>query len=63
VVVVSVRGRLPLRCAVRSVERSQGPAPITAVELGIDQRLVDRLGCGADAVLNPSSLNGFEHLE
>ena len=30
-VVVSVRGRLPLRWAVRSAVRSHGPAPITAV--------------------------------
>lgn len=30
-VVVSVRGRDPLRCAVRWSLRSQGPAPITAV--------------------------------
>ena len=30
-VVVSVRGRVPLRCAVRCSVRSQGPAPITLV--------------------------------
>ena len=30
-VVVKVRGRLPLRCAVRSTDRSHGPAAITLV--------------------------------
>ena len=32
-------------------------------QLGVDQRLVDRLGRGADPVLNTGGLHGFEHLE
>ena len=62
-VVVSVRGRLPLRCAVRSVGAFPGAGADHRSELGIDQRLVDRLRRGADAVLDTSSLHGFEHLE
>jgi hypothetical protein len=40
-----------------------GPGPDHARQLGIDQRLVDRLGGGADAFLGTTSLHGFEHLE
>ena len=62
-VVVSVRGRLPLRCAVRSGAAFPGAGTDHRGQLGVDQRLVDRLRRGPDPVLNPGSLHGFEHLE
>ena len=45
----------------------RGPLPGTGADhrgqLGVDQRLVDRLGRRPDAVLNTRGLHGFEHLE
>lgn len=32
-------------------------------ELCVDQRLMDRLGCGKEPVLNPTSPHGFRHIE
>ena len=40
-----------------------GPSTNHAGQLGVDQRLVDRLGRSADPVLNTGRLHGFEHLE
>ena len=63
-VVVSVRGRDPLRCAVRwSLRSLPGAGTDHAGQLGVDQRLVDRLRRGPNPVLDATSLHGFEHLE
>ena len=62
-VVVRVRGRLPLRCAVRSAVRSHGAGADHRGQLGVDQRLIDRLCRGPDPVLHPGGLHRFQHLK
>jgi hypothetical protein len=61
--VVSVRGREPLRCAVRSGVRSCGPGADHRGELGVDQGLVQRLGRATDAVADVGGLERLEQLE
>ncbi len=59
------QGPLPRPVALRGALIGAFPGPGTdhRGELSVDQRLVDRLGRGADPVLNATGLHGFEHLE
>ena len=51
-----VADREPLRWVVRWSVRSYGPAPITAVSLGLDQRLIQRLRRLPDPISDLSGL-------
>ena len=61
------RGQRPRPAAVAQCGAIGGAFPRAGTdhrsELGVDQRLVDRLGSGTDAVLDTSGLHGFEHLK
>jgi hypothetical protein len=52
-----------LRWAVRASVPSCGPAPITAGQLDLDQRLVQRLGGGTDAAVDVGKHQCLEELK
>ena len=62
-VVLIVSGRCPLRCAVRASVRWCGLRADHRGQLGLDQRLVDRLGCLPDPVVNISGFERLQHFE
>jgi hypothetical protein len=62
-VVLIVRGRCPFRRPARVSVRWCGCAPIHRRQLGFDQRLVDRLGCRPDPVINLGGFQCLQHLK